>query len=87
MSGVPGVLPTEPHRGQESQRLGEAHRPAGIGVGHVKGAYCLELRRTAIGPFSISEAVAPPARGDEWPDPPLIALDHALAMLSREPRS
>ena len=26
-------------------------------------AYCLELRRTAIGPFDVRDAVAPPARG------------------------
>ena len=25
-------------------------------------AYCLELRRTAIGPFEVADAVAPPAR-------------------------
>jgi tRNA pseudouridine55 synthase len=47
-------------------------------------AYCLSLRRTAIGPFDVSDAVQPPARGADWPDPPLIALDAALAMLSQE---
>jgi tRNA pseudouridine55 synthase len=47
-------------------------------------AYCLELRRTAIGPFDVADAVAPPQRGAEWRDPPLIALDDALALLSRE---
>ena len=26
-------------------------------------AYCLELRRTAIGPFDVADAVAPPPRG------------------------
>jgi tRNA pseudouridine55 synthase len=45
-------------------------------------AYCLALRRTAIGPFEVADAVAPPARGAVWEDPPLIALDEALAMLS-----
>ncbi len=44
-------------------------------------AYCLELRRTAIGPFTVEQAVPPPARGLQWPDPPLIELQHALAML------
>ena len=38
-------------------------------------AYCLELRRTAIGPFEVADAVAPPARGAEWVEPPLIALE------------
>jgi len=47
-------------------------------------AYCLTLRRTAIGPFDVAEAVAPPARGAGWDDPPLIALDDALARLSHE---
>jgi tRNA pseudouridine55 synthase len=46
-------------------------------------AYCLELRRTAIGPFEVSDAVAPPQRGpggrvQEWDDPPLIALEDVL---------
>ena len=44
-------------------------------------AYCLELRRTAIGPFDVRDAVAPPARGEPWREPPLIALDRALASL------
>jgi tRNA pseudouridine55 synthase len=47
-------------------------------------AYCLSLRRTAIGPFDVGDAVQPPARGADWLDPPLIALDAALAMLSQE---
>jgi tRNA pseudouridine55 synthase len=47
-------------------------------------AYCLELRRTAIGPFDVEEACAPPARtragtsGVAWAEPPLISLDQAL---------
>jgi tRNA pseudouridine55 synthase len=44
-------------------------------------AYCLELRRTTIGPFSISEAVPPPPRGATWEAPPLIELERALALL------
>lgn len=47
-------------------------------------AYCLALRRTAIGPFLLADAVAPPAPGAKWEDPPLIALDEALAKLSHE---
>jgi tRNA pseudouridine55 synthase len=47
-------------------------------------AYCLALRRTAIGPFEVADAVAPPARGADWKNPPLIALADALAMLSHE---
>ena len=44
-------------------------------------AYCVELRRTAIGPFDVRHASAPPARGERWRDPPLIALGEALARL------
>ena len=45
-------------------------------------AYCLELRRTAIGPFEVRDAVPPPRRGERW-DPPLIALDQALRALPK----
>jgi tRNA pseudouridine55 synthase len=44
-------------------------------------AYCLELRRTAIGPFDVRDALAPPPRGEPWRDPPLIGTERALAML------
>jgi tRNA pseudouridine55 synthase len=43
-------------------------------------AYCLELRRTAIGPFDVRDAVAPPPRAEPWADPPLIALERALEL-------
>lgn len=46
-------------------------------------AYCVELRRTAIGPFEVSEAVAPPRRDETWGQPPLIGLDQALAALPK----
>ncbi len=46
-------------------------------------AYCLELRRTAIGPFRVLDAVAPPARGQPWRDPPVIGLERALGALSK----
>jgi tRNA pseudouridine55 synthase len=46
-------------------------------------AYCLTLRRTAIGPFTLERAVAPPSRGERWREPPLIALADALEMLRR----
>ncbi len=31
-------------------------------IAELQDAYCLELRRTAIGPFRVADAVAPPAR-------------------------
>jgi tRNA pseudouridine55 synthase len=46
-------------------------------------AYCEELRRTAIGPFSVADAVPPPARGEAWSSPPLLALDAALGAVER----
>jgi tRNA pseudouridine55 synthase len=47
-------------------------------------AYCLELRRTAIGPFDVRDAVAPPRRGEPWEDPPLLELEQVLSMLPGE---
>jgi tRNA pseudouridine55 synthase len=61
-------------------------------------AYCEQLRRTAIGPFRVEDAVAPPppklgdtriarvpvsANGERWPQPPLIAPGDALAAAER----
>jgi tRNA pseudouridine55 synthase len=50
-------------------------------------AYCLELRRTAIGPFDVHDAASLPPRGESWERPPLIALERALelAEASRPP--
>jgi tRNA pseudouridine55 synthase len=46
-------------------------------------AYCLQLRRTAIGPFDVRDAVSPPPRGEPWREPPLIALERALQLAGR----
>ena len=46
-------------------------------------AYCVELRRTAIGPFEVADAVAPPTRGEPWLDPPVIALEQALELIAQ----
>jgi tRNA pseudouridine55 synthase len=47
-------------------------------------AYCLELRRTAIGPFKVADAIPPPSRGTSWREPPpgpaFLALADALAV-------
>ncbi len=43
-------------------------------------AYCLELRRTAIGPFLVEDAVSLPPRGEPWVQPPLIELERALEL-------
>jgi len=49
-------------------------------IADLHDAYCLELRRTAIGPFDVRDAHPPPERGREWRDPPLIALADALEL-------
>jgi tRNA pseudouridine55 synthase len=36
-------------------------------IADLHDAYCLELRRTAIGPFRVEDAVAPPERDDRSP--------------------
>jgi tRNA pseudouridine55 synthase len=48
-------------------------------------AYCLALRRTAIGPFQAHDAVPPPSRRERWCDPPLIEIQRALALLATPP--
>jgi tRNA pseudouridine55 synthase len=52
-------------------------------IADLDDAYCLQLRRTAIGPFDVRDAVAPPRRGEPWPEPPLIPLEKALAALGK----
>jgi tRNA pseudouridine55 synthase len=46
-------------------------------------AYCVALRRTAIGQFDVRDAVSPPTRGEPWRDPPVLALEPALAALPK----
>jgi tRNA pseudouridine55 synthase len=43
-------------------------------------AYCLELRRTAIGPFEARDAIAPPRRGEPWQLPPGMPIAIARAL-------
>jgi tRNA pseudouridine55 synthase len=44
-------------------------------------AYCLELRRTAVGPFDVRDAVPPPPAGAGWSEPPLLELGAVLAQV------
>jgi tRNA pseudouridine55 synthase len=46
-------------------------------------AYCQELKRTAIGPFDLAQACAPPPRGQIWTHPPLLSIERALAEAER----
>jgi len=45
-------------------------------------AFCEELRRTAIGPFDVMDAVPPPRRGEPWEVPEPISIEQALAALT-----
>ncbi len=55
-------------------------------IADLQDAYCLELRRTAIGPFDVRDAVAPPPTGQRWRDPPLLSLERVLAILAAQRR-
>ncbi len=44
-------------------------------------AYCLELRRTRIGPFDVADAVAPPRRGEHWSAPQPLTIEHVRVLL------
>ena len=44
-------------------------------------AYCVELRRTAIGPFKVEDAVAPPPRGESWQQPAPLSIERTLGLL------
>jgi tRNA pseudouridine55 synthase len=50
-------------------------------IADLHDGYCLELRRTAIGPFDVRDAVAPPPREGPWDGPPVIEVERALGML------
>jgi tRNA pseudouridine55 synthase len=52
-------------------------------ISDLNDAYCLELRRTAIGPFQVADAAPPPRRGEPWQRPPPIELGQALATLPK----
>ncbi len=49
-------------------------------IADLQDAYCLELRRTAIGPFLVDNAIAPPRRGEPWelPEGLPIPVERAL---------
>jgi tRNA pseudouridine55 synthase len=49
-------------------------------IADLHDAYCEELRRTAIGPFRVQDAVAPPRRGESWQPPAPLSIEQALAL-------
>jgi tRNA pseudouridine55 synthase len=50
-------------------------------IADLSDAYCEELRRTAIGPFGVVDAVLPPPRGVLWEDAPLMSVERTTALL------
>jgi tRNA pseudouridine55 synthase len=54
-------------------------------IADLHDAYCLELRRSAVGPFDVSDACPPPARASAWVQPPLIELEHAVQLAVQHP--
>jgi tRNA pseudouridine55 synthase len=50
-------------------------------IADLHDAYCVELRRTAIGPFKVSDAVMPPRRGEPWQPPEPLSIERVLELL------
>lgn len=50
-------------------------------IADLHDGYCIQLRRTAIGPFKVEDAVPPPQRGEEWHSPEPLAIERVLARL------
>jgi tRNA pseudouridine55 synthase len=44
-------------------------------------AYCLALRRVAIGPFDVRDAASPPRRGEPWSAPAPLEPERVIALL------
>jgi tRNA pseudouridine55 synthase len=51
-------------------------------IADLHDAYCEELRRTAIGPFEVGDAVAPPRRSEPWEPPEPLSIERALATVN-----
>ena len=87
----------DPRRGEEVRAGYEIECGSGTYVRSLIAAlgdgYCVQLRRTAIGPFDVLDAVEPPTRGEAWERPPLISparLQEAVAAWrtsARRPRA
>jgi tRNA pseudouridine55 synthase len=50
-------------------------------IAELGDAYCLALRRVAIGPFDVRDAASPPRWGEQWSTPALVELERAVALL------
>jgi len=74
------AVPGEPPRAGYEIECGSGTYVRSL-VADLGDAYCLQLRRTAIGPFDVHDAVEPPERGEPWSAPGLIALERALELV------
>lgn len=52
-------------------------------IADLSDAYCEELRRTAIGPFAVGDAVGPPERGTSLQEGALMSIEEALAAVPK----
>jgi tRNA pseudouridine55 synthase len=66
--GVPGVTGAQTPPTERAAFLIECSSGTYVRslIADLHDAYCLELRRTAIGPFDVADALAPPRRGQPW---------------------
>jgi len=80
-AGEPG--PEDPPRAAFAIECGSGTYVRSL-IGELGDAYCLELRRTRIGPFDVADAVSLPPRGEAWSEPPLIEVQRALALAGGE---
>jgi tRNA pseudouridine55 synthase len=80
----PGTQPREPARAAFVIECSSGTYVRSL-IADLGDAYCEELRRTAIGPFDVHDAVAPPRRGEPWQgtggNPVPIPVHEAMAAL------
>ncbi|MHB1538192.1 MAG: tRNA pseudouridine(55) synthase TruB [Solirubrobacteraceae bacterium] len=50
-------------------------------IADLDDAYCLQLRRTAIGPFSVEDAIPPPKRALVWQPPEPLPVERVRRLL------
>lgn len=50
-------------------------------IADLHDAYCTQLRRTAIGPFSVDDAIAPPRKAHVWQPPEPLPIERVRALL------
>jgi tRNA pseudouridine55 synthase len=50
-------------------------------IADLSDGYCEELRRTAVGPFEVADAVAAPKPGEVWQPPQPFSIEQVMALL------